>query len=156
MVVLDEVNVQIVNLLLKDARMNVASIAQQVRRAETTVRDRLAYLERQGIITGYHAVVDRGVAGYPMLVVLRAKCAPDKTAEVAKHLASIPNVTQAWVVTGERPILATLRVRDLDHLQAMLQDRLRVVQDVQVDVALESLVDPRQPRLESPRPLQEA
>lgn len=148
MVVLDDVNIRLLNLLLKDARMPVTALAQQVGRSESTVRERLSSLERQGVLQSYNATVDRDLAGLPVLVVIRAKCDPAKTTEVARQLSALPNVTQALVLTGDRPILATIRVRDLEHLRSMLQSRLSgPLTDIEAEISLESLVDPRPPGL---------
>ena len=55
---LDAIDNQIINLLLKDARIGFTEIGDQVGLSRTAVKTRVASLERQGIIKGYKAIID--------------------------------------------------------------------------------------------------
>lgn len=95
MVRLDAVNVHLLRLLQRDARMTHAEMARRLGRSQTTVRSRIDAMERGGLLHGYQARVDWGQAGLPGVAVLRATCAPNALPEAAKLLASMPNVTAA-------------------------------------------------------------
>lgn len=117
---LDETNLKLLALLQKDGRASVAELARTVGKSESVVRERIASLEAEGILKGYHAEIDWARAGLPAHVLLQAKCDLRKVPEVTERLARIPNVTSAMLVTGDRPILAQLRVRDVHHLSDLL------------------------------------
>ncbi|MES2155316.1 MAG: Lrp/AsnC family transcriptional regulator [bacterium] len=142
---LDETNVQLLLLLQKDGRMSVADLATAVGRSESTVRERMGSLEREGLLRGYHADIDWSRAGLPASVVLHARCDPAKLPELRRRLASLPNVTAASVVTGDRPLMAHLQVRDMQHLREILQRSLPDLVAPEARVVLESLVDWRPP-----------
>lgn len=147
MVRVDEVNLQILKLLQTNGRMSHAELATRVGRSESTVRERVASMELGGLLQGYEAKVDWSKAGLPAHAVIRARCDYDKITEVAKALTALPHCTRALLLTGPKPILAILRVRDLQHLHSILRESIAIasLKDVEADIALESLVDQRPP-----------
>jgi DNA-binding Lrp family transcriptional regulator len=113
------------------------------------VRERVAALELGGFLMGYEARVDWDQAGLPMLAVVHASCNMERLADVAKQLAAIPNVTRALLLTGPKPVFVMLRIRDMAHLHRILRDNLAPgdLQQMEVQVTLESLVDRRPPEM---------
>jgi len=53
MINLDDTDRQLIALLRDNARATVASLAQRLRVARGTVQNRIARLEREGVIAGY-------------------------------------------------------------------------------------------------------
>lgn len=149
---MDETNVQILQLLQRNGRMSMTDLAHAVGRSESTVRERVMALELGGLLKGYQAQVNWDEAGLPALAIIRARCEISKVQEVAAHLASIPNVTRAILLTGPRPIFAMMRVKDIQHLQQILRSRFAQgeLQDLEVELAIQSLVDRRPPSLVLP------
>jgi len=144
---LDEVNLQILKLLQQNARMTIAEIAQRLSRSESTIRERVASLELDGFLLGYQAKVDWAQAGLPVDAVIRASCDHGQLTQVTKALSSLPNCTSALLLTGRKPILAILRVRDVQHLHSILRDSIAQagLRDVEAELAIETLVDQRPP-----------
>ncbi len=130
--------------------MSVADLAQAVGRSESTVRERMVGLEREGLLRGYHADVDWSRAGLPASVVVHARCDLSQLPEIGRSLASIPNVTSASLVTGDMPILAHLQVRDMQHLRDILQRSLPGLIAPEAKVVLEPLVQQRAPTVPAP------
>jgi DNA-binding Lrp family transcriptional regulator len=54
---LDEVDNEIIDILVKNARTSYSDVAKAVGLSRTAVKSRIDELERKGVITGYHAVV---------------------------------------------------------------------------------------------------
>lgn len=144
---LDEVNLGILQLLQRNARMTVAEMSQILGRSESTLRERITALELDGFLMGYQAKVDWARVGLPAVAVIRAGCELSKITEVAKQLASMPHVTQALLLTGPRPIMAILSVRDIQHLHSLLVEHIAVgpLTNVEAELALETLIYPRPP-----------
>ena len=147
MVRIDEVNLRILQLLQRNARMTVAEMAQTLGRSESTIRERINALELDGFLTGYQARVDWGRAGLPAVAVIRGSCDLNRVTEVARLLAAMPTVTQSLLLTGPRPIMAVLSVRDIQHLHSILVEHIAVgpLTNVEAEMALETLVEPRPP-----------
>ncbi|MES2155047.1 MAG: Lrp/AsnC family transcriptional regulator [bacterium] len=154
---MDETNLRILQLLQKNARISLTDLAQAVGRSETTVRERVTALELGGFLRGYEARIDLEQAGLPALAILYARCDLTRSAAVAKQLAAIPNVTRALLITGPKPVLVMMRVRDLNHLQTILKERLSEdLTDIEVQITLESLVERRPPALVETPPVPNA
>jgi Lrp/AsnC family leucine-responsive transcriptional regulator len=145
---MDETNLQLLHLLQKNGRASVAELAVAVSRSESTVRERITALELGGFLQGYQARVDWSLIGLPARAIIRARCDLNRVTEATRQLASIPNVTRAVVLTGPKPILAIMQVRDLQHLHSLLRDHLgSVLTDIEAEISLQTLVDDRFPSM---------
>ena len=60
---LDNIDIQIVDLLQKDARIKVSDIARIVHLSITAVVRRIERLEDRGVIRGYHALLSAEKVG---------------------------------------------------------------------------------------------
>jgi Lrp/AsnC family transcriptional regulator, leucine-responsive regulatory protein len=147
MVRIDDTNLKLLQLLQRNGRMTMTELAGAVGRSESTVRERVTALELAGFLQGYQARVDWAAVGLPASAVIRARCDISKIQEVAKQLANIPHVTRAMLLTGPKPVMAILRVRDIQHLHSILRERLAngLLTDIEAEVAMESLVETRPP-----------
>lgn len=154
MVRLDEINLGILQLLQANARMTVAEMAQRLGRSESSIRERITALEMDGFLTGYQARVDWARVGLPAVAVIRGSCEMANVSQVAKQLAAMPHVTQALLLTGPRPIMAILSVRDIQHLHSILVENIAVgsLKNVEAEMALETLIEPRPPAPGQPVP----
>lgn len=124
MVRLDRINLQIIDRLLADARASIVDIADTVDRAESTVRERVDRLERDGIIQGYRARIAPERVGFDVAGRVRADCDRTKIPDLARELSKIPNVTRAVLTTGDHPLAIDLAARDLVELERLLERRL--------------------------------
>jgi len=147
MVRIDDTNLKLLQLLQRNGRMTMTELAGAVSRSESTVRERVTALELAGFLQGYQARVDWAAVGLPASAVIRARCDMNHVQEVAKQLSDIPHVTRAMLLTGPKPVMAILRVRDIQHLHSILRDRLAngMLSDIEAEVAMESLVETRPP-----------
>lgn len=147
MVRIDDTNLRLLQLLQRNGRMTMTELATSVGRSESTVRERVTALELAGFLQGYQARVDWAAVGLPASAVIRARCDLGRVPQVAKELASIPHVTRAMLLTGPKPVLAILRVRDIQHLHSILRERLAngLLTDIEAEVAMDSLVESRPP-----------
>lgn len=144
--VMDETNAMILRILAHKGRTSLQEISDTVQRSESTVRERVGNLERQGILLGCEARIDWARVGLPLEVVLEAECPPDKAVEVARALRKVPQVVQAIVTTGSPNLLAVLRARDMrDVQQVMAGLSCLPLQALQVRVTMEELVLERPP-----------
>ena len=113
------------------------------------VGDRIARLERVGLVTGYTAVVDWSALGYPGIVYMPIRLAADAdVAAIVAALREMPELTELVVVTGSYDLMARFRIRDHEHLQRLLLDRIwpiRGLQRIETFLGLGELVRERRP-----------
>ena len=119
---LDLVDLAVLEELLRDARSSQRSIARAVGMSAPAVGERIARLERAGVITGYRAVIDRSRLGFPVTAYLSVQTLEtgSKPLRVATALTEIPEVDRVSVITGPMDLMVHLRVRDHEHLQRTL------------------------------------
>jgi Lrp/AsnC family leucine-responsive transcriptional regulator len=68
---LDDVDIKILALLEKDARLSNAAIAEAVGLTASSVHERVKKLENRGVIKGYVALVDPAAVGRPITAFIR-------------------------------------------------------------------------------------
>ena len=122
---LDEHDVAILGLLVRDARLSQRAVAREVGMSAPAVADRIARLERTGVIRGYRADVDRSLLGYALVVYVGVVAVQggDQPALV-RALRELGEVEDVQVVTGPKDLLVRLRLRDHEHLKTVLFDRI--------------------------------
>lgn len=124
--------------------MSIIDLARAVERAESTVRERIAAMERDGVLRGYRALVDPERLGYHARALVRADCDRRRAPELARQLAAIPQVTSAVLTTGT-PVVIEVVAENLPRLEQVLEERLAPLDlhDLRADVVLRALVEPR-------------
>lgn len=121
MIELDDINREIVDLLQLDGRMSYRELGERVGLTAPAVTDRVRKLEDVGVITGYRAVVDYEVLGFPLLCIIRLN-APRGAQGVDDIIRQIPEVIEANRVTGSESHVIRARVRTTQHLEELLHD----------------------------------
>jgi Lrp/AsnC family transcriptional regulator, leucine-responsive regulatory protein len=122
---LDPQDLAILRLLATDARMSQRRIAREVGMSPPAVAERMARLERSGVVRGYRAEIDRSALGYPLIVYIGVVAVQGADQpKVVQALRELPEVEDVHVVTGPKDLLVRLRVRDHEHLKTALFDRI--------------------------------
>jgi Lrp/AsnC family transcriptional regulator, leucine-responsive regulatory protein len=122
---LDDANRQLLRHLQADARLSNAELGRRVGLSAPAVADRLARLEADGTITGYHAEVDPAALGYSLGVVLRIRPAPRELRKVADLAQRTPEIVECHRITGDDCYFMRGLVRDVEHLEELI-DRFAV------------------------------
>ena len=117
---LDPTNRQIVAELRDAGRLSLAELGRRVGLSAPAVAERLQRLERDGVITGYRADVDPRALGYALTAVLRIRTAPREIARVADAARATGEVVECHRVTGEDCFYMKLHVRDVEHLEEVI------------------------------------
>jgi Lrp/AsnC family leucine-responsive transcriptional regulator len=123
---LDDTDRRIIELLQNDARIANAAIARDVGLAPSAVFQRIAKLETNGVIRGYHAHLDPSVIGQGLLAFIRVQTGEGARAtETGEMLAAIPEVLEVHRVVGEDCFFLKVRVRDAQGLGALLDEKIQ-------------------------------
>ena len=117
---LDDANLRLLAELQQDARLSFAELGRRVGLSSPAVAERLARLEDDGVIRGYHADVDPRALGYSLDVVLRVRPAPRQLAKVAELARGTPEITECHRVTGDDCFVMRVHVRDVVHLEEVI------------------------------------
>jgi Lrp/AsnC family transcriptional regulator, leucine-responsive regulatory protein len=122
---LDETNLRLLGELQADARLSLAELGRRVGLSSPAVADRLARLEESGVIRGYRADIDPRALGYTLGVVIRIRPAPRELRKVADVARDTPEIVQCDRVTGEDCYVMRAYVRDVEHLEDVI-DRFAI------------------------------
>jgi Lrp/AsnC family transcriptional regulator, leucine-responsive regulatory protein len=122
---LDATNLRLLAELQEDARLSLAELGRRVGLSSPAVADRLARLEEDGVIRGYHAEIDPRAVGYALSVVIRIRPAPRELRKVADVARETPEIVRCDRVTGEDCYVMRAHVRDVEHLEEVI-DRFAI------------------------------
>jgi Lrp/AsnC family transcriptional regulator, leucine-responsive regulatory protein len=101
-----------------DGRVSIAELSRRVHLSQPAVSERLRKLEAAGVITGYRAVVDLAALGYGIRAMVRVgRCDYDRMLHLLEQL---PEVVNAWNITGEDSWLFEIAVADVVHLDTVI------------------------------------
>jgi Lrp/AsnC family transcriptional regulator, leucine-responsive regulatory protein len=118
---LDAIDRKILEELLADARIPVATLAQRVHLSRHAVRHRLDRLEALKVIAGYTIRLGEGTAKKPTARAIIRVYRKDRMrgTEVTDAIAKIPEVTYCYVVSGDSDLIV--------HIEAESQDRVNAI-----------------------------
>lgn len=128
---LDDLDRTILEEVAVDGRQTVRALARTVNLSEPSARDRLQRLERDGVITGYHATLDplSVNAGTAAFIALRFESGEAAKAVVNERLELESCVLEVHEVAGEDCYLLKVRVPGTSTLAEVL-DRIRAIPPV--------------------------
>jgi DNA-binding Lrp family transcriptional regulator len=138
----DELDLALLRALAVDARRSQRALARAVEMSPPAVADRLARLERSGVIRGYRAEIDWAALGFGVVVYLAVTAGPGMDlSEIIAAIRALPEAEDMSVVTGSLDLLVRLRVRDHTHLRELLLTKVFQINGVQRTETFLSLAD---------------
>jgi len=123
----DKFDLAILRELLVDSRRTLQEISSAVKLSPTTCWSRIKRLETEGVIKQYTVLVDRGRLGYKdtVLVQVTLESHTDETLyQFGRTLAAIPEVMEAYLVSGEYDYLIRIAVKDTRDYERLLREKL--------------------------------
>ena len=121
---LDDTDRRILALLADDARLSQRALARELRMSPPAIGERLARLERAGVIRGYRVDIDWAALGYVTGYLAVTAMEGADQSEIMRSLHLFPEVQDIAVITGSMDMLARVRVRDYTHLRQFLLERV--------------------------------
>ena len=97
---MDHIDIKLLSLLQENARYPLKYLASQVYLSSPAVSARLDRLEKQGIISGYHADVNPLSLGFHITAFINLSLEPKQKPEFYPFIAACPNVLECDCVTG--------------------------------------------------------
>ena len=126
----DRIDRELMALLQEEARTPTSEIARRMGLARSTVNERIARLEKEGIILGYRAVIrpDNGVQRTKTLLHIR--CERARCSQIVQMLRGFPEIRECVSVTGAYDLLCTVVTPCAEDVDALIDD-LSAIQGVQ-------------------------
>ena len=119
----DRIDLKILDLLQRKGRMSVTEVGEQVGLSTSPCSERIKRLERQGLITGYHARVDAAQLGKPLLVFIEltlSQKSPQIFETVKRELGQMPDILECHLISGSFDYLVKARLRAMPDYRELL------------------------------------
>ncbi|MER7506090.1 Lrp/AsnC family transcriptional regulator [Nonomuraea pusilla] len=127
---IDDIDHQVLRLLREDGRRTFSEMAGEIGLSVAAVKRRVDRLRDLGVITGFTVQIDYAKLGWAIEAFTELRY-PGTTpvSEIVRTAADVPEVQEVFTIAGDPDALIHVRVRDLGHLQQVI-DRLRRAGDV--------------------------
>ena len=123
----DKFDLAILAALQDDARASLQDISKRAGLSPTPCWTRIKRMEQAGIIRGYTVRIDPAAVGLTETVIVQVtlESHTDETLhEFGRLLAEIPEVLEAYLVSGDYDYYIRIAVRDTRDYERLLRERL--------------------------------
>lgn len=124
---LDKIDKNILEILQLDGRITMTDLANRIGLSATPCTERVRRMEREGIISGYHAHVNPHTLGLKMLVFVEIRLmskSEDVFKKVKQELHNLPEIMECHMVSGDFDYLVKARLAEMADYRKLLGDIL--------------------------------
>lgn len=118
---IDRLDVELLEMLARDARRGVVELASTLGISRNTVQSRLRRLEDGGLVTGYRPVVDLQQAGIATQAFIGLEVQQGRLSSIFDALAAIPQVLEVHITTGREDLLVRVATQTQAGLQELIE-----------------------------------
>ena len=123
----DKTDLAILRVLLLDSRKTLQEIGNEVGLSPTSCWTRIKKLEASGVIKRYTVDIDPAKLGYhdSVIVQVTLESHTDETLyDFGRVLATIPEIQEAYLVSGDYDYYIRIAVRDTRDYERLLREKL--------------------------------
>ncbi len=113
---LDRVDLDLLNALADDHRATVVALAERLGLSRNTVQARLARLERGGVFQSFERAIPPAALGLPIEAMVSVTVRQAELPRITQAISAIPEVVQAYGMSGQVDLLVRVAARDTQHL----------------------------------------
>ena len=124
---LDRFDLAILAVLQRDARASLQEVSARVGLTSTPCWTRIKRMESDGVIQGYTVRLDPAAIGFTETVIVQVTLDnhhEETLEEFGKALEEIPEVLEAYLVSGDYDYHIRIAVRDTRDYERLLRERL--------------------------------
>jgi Lrp/AsnC family leucine-responsive transcriptional regulator len=122
----DDVDRKILACLIEDGRATYDEIGRQASLSAPAVKRRIDRLRERGVLRGFTALVDPAALGAATEALIELFYAPGiGLDQVRESLRPLPEVVEAWTITGDADCVARVRARDPQDLERVIMELQR-------------------------------
>lgn len=128
---LDDIDLKILSILMKDAKIPYTDIAKKLFVSSGTVHVRMKKMEEMDIIRSFNLQLNYQKLGYDITAFLGVYLNKSSQYDVvAKALEEIPEIVDVHYTTGNYSMFVKLVCKDTDHLRQVLMDKIQKIEDI--------------------------
>ncbi|MBL3656047.1 Lrp/AsnC ligand binding domain-containing protein [Fulvivirga sediminis] len=128
---IDNVDLKILEILLKNAKKPYTEVAKQVFVSGGTVHVRMKKLEDMGVVEGTTLKIDYTKLGYDITAFIGIFLSKSELYDqVIAALKQIPEIINVHYTTGNYSMFAKIYCKDTQHLKDVLHDKIQRVEGI--------------------------
>ena len=125
---------KILTFIEKNSRIDTQELAVILGVDETAVMNELEAMEQEGIICGYHTLINWDKAGVEKVTALiEVRVTPQRGMgfdKVAERIYNYPEVKSVYLISGGFDLLVTLEEKSLKEIAKFVSDKLSTLDSV--------------------------
>ena len=130
---LDRFDRAILRMLAADGRISITDLAREIGLSKSPTQARLRRLERDGVITGYQALVDPIRLGLDHVSFVEVRLHDTREAALAEFNAAvmrIPEIEQVHLIAGNFDYLMKIRTQSMSDYRRVLAEQISTLPHV--------------------------
>jgi len=130
---LDKIDLQIIHLLQKDAKMKIKEIAAALGMTNTPIFDRIKKLEQAHVITGYSARIDKEKVGLHLVAfcsITLDKHNQNNIKQFEAEIKKLEEVVECYHIAGMVDYLLKVVAKDMIEYQAFIATKLAALDNI--------------------------
>jgi DNA-binding Lrp family transcriptional regulator len=127
---------EILEILEKDARVNVEDIAKMLKKKPESIKQAIEKYEKEGVILKYKAVINKELIKdieAEVRALIEVNITPQKDVgfdKIAERIYSYPEVSSCYLLSGTYDLLLIVEGRDLHTVAQFVAEKLAPLENV--------------------------
>jgi Lrp/AsnC family leucine-responsive transcriptional regulator len=130
---LDERDLKILKVLMKDARKSYSELAEELGLPRTTIQEKVRRMLEKGYIKSFTAIPDYSKLGKPATAFVLISFTPMmdiSQRELASMIAKMDNVYEVHLISGQWDMLLKVRAGSTEEVGRLVVDNLRGIKNI--------------------------
>jgi DNA-binding Lrp family transcriptional regulator len=125
---------KILTFIEKNSRIDIHELAIMLGMEETAVLNEMEQMEKEGVICGYHTLINWDKTGVEKVTALiEVRVTPQRGMgfdKVAERIYNYPEVNSVYLISGGFDLMVTLEGRTLREISQFVTDKLSTLDQV--------------------------
>jgi DNA-binding Lrp family transcriptional regulator len=127
---------EILEILEKNARVSPEEIARMLKKSASSVKNAIKKFEKQGIILGYKAVINKELVredDSEVRAIIEVRVTPQKDVgfdKIAQRIYSFPEVKSCYLLSGTYDLLLVVEGKNIHTVSNFVAEKLAPLENV--------------------------
>ena len=131
---MSEIRREILKHLEKNSKANLGELAVLLGTDEITIANEIADMEKEGIICGYHTLIDwEKVSNEKVTALIEVRVTPMRGQgfdSIAERIYNYPEVRSVYLISGAYDLMVILEGKTLKQVSGFVTDKLSTLEPV--------------------------
>ncbi len=131
---MNDTRLKILTFIEKNSRVNIKELAVILGMDAETVNEELAAMEKEGIICGYHTIIDWDrTAAEKVTAMIEVRVTPQRGKgfdDIAERIYKYPEVTSVALISGSFDLMVMLEGKSLKEVASFVSEKLSALDTV--------------------------